>query len=74
MIIIFHLFERTRCDPLSVGIKSKNGGKQSGYFVVSCLFRASEQVQEDCKSCESDRILYWISNIKKRLDEEVLLF
>lgn len=37
MIIIFHLFERTRCDPLSVGIKSKNGGEQSGVDIS--LFR-----------------------------------
>lgn len=36
-----------------------------------CLFRA--RVQEDCKSCI--RIaFYWISNIKKRLDEEYYFF
>lgn len=45
MIIIFHLFERTRCDPLSVGIKSKNGGEQSGVDIS--LFRVYfERVNE----------------------------
>lgn len=45
VIIIFHLFERTRCDPLSVGIKSKNGGEQSGVDIS--LFRVYfERVNE----------------------------